>query len=418
MKTGKLVMGLGVTGRAVVKYLLKTKSKYETIYAMDSNEKQLVHPEILGFIKQGLEILQATSLSSLSHVAQIILSPGFDPKHSLIQAAHALNIEVIGEIELAFRNTKRPLIGITGTNGKTTTTLLVAHVLQENGMAAQALGNVGTPLISYVDDSSIGVIELSSYQIETLKSVKLETAALLNITPDHLDRYPSMNHYAKAKYKLQHFIKPGGNFILEEAAAKNYPHFLERPATIYHWNFPLNHLAETKSHEAENYQAAFLLTSQFGINQKQFFNALNSFKKPPHRIEFVRELNGIKFWNDSKGTNIDATLRAVETIPGSIHLVVGGVDKGFSYVGWIDLFKKKVKSIHVLGEAAEKIAKDLLELNSLKKVNSLEEAVRGAFQFASAGENVLLSPGCASFDMFKDYIDRGDQFKLLVEKLK
>jgi UDP-N-acetylmuramoylalanine--D-glutamate ligase len=282
-------------------------------------------------------------------------------------------------------------------------------VLNACGFKAEALGNVGIPLISRVDEEGIGVVELSSYQLERIATPALLGGALLNITPDHLDRYHTMAAYAQAKFRMTKILKPQAPFIVHRQTAADWPQLTPENAVIYG--------GEGKSHDEENMQAAFLLTQIFGITEVAFQKAIKSFQKPPHRIEWVRELEGTNFWNDSKGTNIDATLRAVEAMKGPVVLIAGGVDKGHPYTLWKPLFKEKVKQVIVLGEAKEKIIKDLQGVVPLTRVTTLQEAVKIAFEKAEKGDDVLLSPGCSSFDMFRDYEDRGEQFKSLVRSL-
>ena len=406
----KLVIGLGASGQAAAKYFLE---KGETVIGVDSDPSKCM--------LVGLEINFDSADHPLEGIDQVILSPGVPLTHPLVLRAEEAKIEVIGEIELALRNLKRPAIGITGTNGKTTVTSLVAHVLNHSGRPAEAVGNIGTPLISAIDGDKIAVIELSSYQLETIKTKKLSAAALLNITPDHLDRYKTMHAYAQAKFLVQDALIPGGLFVLEKAAAESYAPLIHREALIYSYEqppFPLPPpLSGRKNHDAENFIAAFYLTQRFGVSSSEFLSAYAAFKKPPHRIEFVQELAGVRFWDDSKGTNIDATIRAVEGMQGDVLLIAGGVDKGFPYTSWIDPFKGKVKRVYAIGEASPKIEKDLRHQIPVKIVKNLKEAVEEASKEARGGDNVLLSPGCASFDMFRDYADRGDQFKCLVRSL-
>lgn len=415
-KTKKLLIGLGLSGRAAARFFL---DRGEPVVGYDRRLELATDPAVLPLIRDGLKFVFDEAAVDFAEMDQIILSPGVELSHALVKKGLERGIEVIGEIELALRHASgRPMIGITGTNGKTTTTLLIAHVLNETGRKAAALGNVGLPLISAIHEEGIAVIELSSYQIETIKQVKLDGGVILNISPDHLDRYKTMQNYAAAKFQIQELIKPGGLFVLEEKAAKDYPFLIRREVTRYKSDFA-SHLSAMgwKSHEIENIRAAFLLTERLGVNEESFLQALKTFKKPPHRIEFVKEVRGVRFWNDSKGTNLDATLRAVENMPGMTHLIAGGVDKGFPYTGWIAPFKGRVKTVHVIGEAADGIADTLSEHFCCIKAKSFLESVQGAFNLAQAGEDVLLSPGCASFDMFRDYADRGDQFKFLVERL-
>ena len=345
-------------------------------------------------------------------------------------------------MELACRSITQPFIGITGTNGKTTVTLLVEHVLNHCGKAAAALGNVGVPLTSELtelDESQIIVAELSSYQLETLQTPLIDAGVILNITPDHLDRYGSMEEYAQAKFQIASCMKPGAPLYIEERALKDYEHLLRDPSVLsygYSSGCPLytdktnvylnGELAyplppaqrSIASHDVENQMAAFALCHALGVSGDQFLEALKSFKKPPHRIEFVEKIGGVSYYDDSKGTNIDAVIRAVALFPGQVILIAGGVDKGFSYHSWVEAFGGKVKKICAIGQAAEKMERELSEELSVARFATLDEAVHDAFRMAKSGDTVLLSPGCSSFDMFRDYAHRGDEFKRIVRELK
>lgn len=412
MKSKKLIFGLGTTGRAVADFFLK---KNLTVIGVDKKYQESYLP----LLERGMTYCPEDEVVSLEGVDLFILSPGISENHPLVRKALDQGIEVIGEIELALRECSRPLIGITGTNGKTTVTLLVAHVLNESGIKAEALGNIGLPLISHLEGEGIGVVELSSFQLDSAACPKLKGAILLNVTPDHLDRYPTLEDYARSKFSIQNLLEKEAPFILENQAALNYSHLIKRSAETYSFEkspFTSSFLVQ-KSHDAENFIAAYLLTRQFGISEDQFIKAVSTFKKPPHRIEFVREMKGIRFWNDSKGTNVDATLRAVEMMKGPVVLIAGGVDKHFPYTSWINPFMNKVQHVVTIGEASERICRDLKGCIPTSSKESLKEALLFAHKVIGEQGDVLLSPGCASYDMFRDYADRGDQFKSLVRSL-
>lgn len=407
-----VVLGLGVTGRAVAEFLLDRNEKVVGI-EKNLNEK---HKALLD---KGLKVFGEGDFTPLEKGGTLHLSPGIPHTHPVVKEAKRLLMSLIGEIEFALQYCKRPLVGVTGTNGKTTVTLLVDHVLNKCGIPSEPLGNIGMPLISKIDGDKVGVLELSSYQLEEITTRALKGAALLNITPDHLDRYESFQAYAATKFHIQNLLLPDGKFIVERETAKNFQSLIHNTPTIYSAEDPyfLDEGKRNKSHDRENLIAAFLLTQIFGVSEKEFLEAVKSFKKPPHRIEFVRELNGITFWDDSKGTNIDATLRAVEVMEGPVVLIAGGVDKGYPYTSWGIPFKGKVKEVICFGEAKDKIRSDLSGFVPSSTVMSLNEAVQYAYKLGDKGDHVLLSPGCSSFDMFRDYMDRGEQFKSLVRSL-
>ncbi len=386
-----LVLGLGKSGLAAA--LLLKQQGYEVI----GIDQKLAEPPPFDW-----------SLISL-----IVASPGVPPSDLMYQEALKREIEVIGEAELALRSFNQPAVAITGTNGKTTVTLLVAHILNQAGIKARALGNVGDPLATYVlhpDPSEVAVVELSSYQLETLSAQVFDAAVLLNVTPDHLDRYGEMLPYVQAKCRLQNCLKPKGIFYVQARAAEEWHECL----------LPEFHLfaVQRRSHEQENEEAAWLLCQSFGVTREQFQKGLDSFSKPPHRIEFIDEINGIKFFDDSKGTNLDAVIQAVKVMPGPVILIVGGVDKGASYLAWKEPFSNSVKRLIAFGEAAFKIESELSPYFIVDRVKTLDEALQKAQDSAKAGDCVLLSPGCSSFDQFRDYVHRGEEFQRIVGNLK
>lgn len=402
MSHTQLILGLGVSGKASAEFLL---DRGEEVWAVEKSPSDL-EP----LVKKGLKVFQTLDPELLTPGMTLHLSPGIPPTHPLVRKAEALNLEILSEIELAFRHTKRPLLGITGTNGKTTVTLLTAHVLNKLGFDAEALGNVGQPLISRVNDTSIGVVELSSFQLERTSTPKLLGAAYLNLTPDHLDRYSSVEEYGQAKLKIKELLLDNAPFILHESIA------WEGAAKRYGASSP--YFMEKKGHDRENFVAAFLLTEIFGISEGEFLEAAKTFEKPPHRVERVRDVNGVRFWDDSKATNIDAAVQGVKCMEGPVILIAGGKDKGYPYTEWKSAFKGRVKLMVVLGEAKRMIQKDMEGAYPLKEAATLEEAVRIAFHEAKAGDNVLLSPGCSSYDMFKNYEERGERFKSVVRSLE
>jgi UDP-N-acetylmuramoylalanine--D-glutamate ligase len=392
-----LVVGLGKSGAAAVKYLV---GRGDAVYAVDKNKET--------FFDAPIHFQTEDEAIDLHGFDLIVASPGIPMTHAVLAQAKKLGIEIVVEAELAARLIDQRVIGVTGTNGKTTVTMMIAHCLSHAGLNAHALGNIGRPLIGEIGLKGIYVVELSSYQLDGMTTPFLDAALLLNITPDHLDRYGTMENYAASKFHIQDLLKPDGIFVVEEKAGRDYGSLKKKEALIYE---------SMSSHDEENKQAAWMVCQKFGVSRDAFEEALVTFKKPSHRIEFVRTLNGIHFYDDSKGTNIDAALRAVGSLSGNIVLIAGGVDKGFPYTSWREPFQKKVKGIMAIGEAAPNIENDLKGSVPVKKLKTLEEAVKEAYESAEPGDNVLLSPGCSSFDMFKDYADRGQKFQRLVRSL-
>lgn len=432
------VLGLGMSGRSAAEFLLAHGA---SVHGIDREVHALAsNPEIQELREAGLTLHPEKDFQKIDRFDFMVLSPGIPLNHPLVQAAQQAQLPVIGEIELGCQAAKNPMLGITGTNGKTTVTLLVAHVLKHCGQSAKALGNVGTPftreLLNMTPQETI-VLELSSYQIETLYQRCLDAGLILNITPDHLDRYQTMEAYAKAKCEMERTLKPEGHLYMEEKAWKEYGHLLKgKKPRLYGYDkaafistdlssvfcegkklFELpSALKNKKNHDLENLLAAFALCADRGVSGTTFLDAWQSFKKPPHRIEFVKEFQGVRYYDDSKGTNIDAVKRAVQSLEGAIILIAGGVDKGSPYTPWLEEFKNKVKLICAIGQAAAKIHEQLDSQIPVMMFNSLDEAVQEAIRFAQKGDNVLLSPGCSSFDMFKDYAQRGKEFQRIIHE--
>ncbi len=440
-----LVVGLGASGRAAARFLL---GRGDLVVGVDAKASMLgADPEIRLLQQQGLQVYEEGHPLKVSDFNQLVVSPGVPPSHPLYRDARSSEVEVIGEIELACRNIKQPMLGVTGTNGKTTVTLLVTHVLNAYGISAKAVGNVGVPLISMVDcdvaADEVLVVELSSWQLETMQSKVLNAAVVLNITPDHLDRHFSMEEYVHAKFRIGQCLKPHGCWFIQDLAArefqqqldcgiKQYPSFstygytdhadlrCDQNGVLFHetleYYLPLRYRGFI-SHDAENEMAAYCLCRGFGVTAAQFCEAAATFQKPPHRNELVRICRGVSYYNDSKGTNVDAVMKAVSSMRGTSILIAGGKDKGASYDAWLRVFEGKVRYICAIGEAAPLIQQQLDGAVSVEIFPTLQQAVIRAAQEAKSGENVLLSPGCASYDMFDDYAHRGREFIKCVQSL-
>jgi len=442
--TGKkvLVLGMGISGRSAAEFLLAYGA---SVHGVDRDANALEnHPEIQSLKQAGLTVCLEKDFHDIQPFQFLILSPGIPLTHPIVQAANQAEVPIMGEIELGCQIVKNPMLGITGTNGKTTVTLLVTHVLMHCALSAKALGNVGVPLtrellnIETQHSPSTLILELSSYQIETLTHRCLDGGVILNITPDHLDRYHTMEAYGKAKCEMERALKFGAHLYMEEQAWLQYGSFLKThkprlygyPETCFIYtdlhfvfrdgkkSFELpSSLKNKKSHDLENLLAAYALCADRGVSGEQFIHAWTLFKKPGHRIEFVIERQGVRYYDDSKGTNLDAVIRAVQTFDAPLILIAGGVDKGAAYHPWLEQFKDKVKLICAIGQAAAKIHAQLSAHLPVAIFNSLDEAVQQAAQFAQKGDVILLSPGCSSFDMFKDYAHRGDEFQRIVREL-
>jgi len=436
-----LVIGLGISGQSAVKFLMKRGA---LVVGTDSNQNiATTNENIRTLCQQGMVFESESNIGDVSRFDLVVVSPGIPQTNPCYRQAKEKGLEIVGEIELACREINKTCLAVTGTNGKTTVTLLTEHVLQKSGKRAKALGNIGIPLTSGVDELSkeqldIFVIELSSFQLETLNSRFIDAGVILNITPDHLDRYPTIYEYAAAKVKMKDNIKENGELFVEDKCYIEYfslfknhlvkTYGYDTKCFLYTDTYDVNSQSGKAftlpaayhgkhSHDIENIIASYALCSTVGISAEQFIDALSSFKKPAHRIEFVRMLNDVSYIDDSKGTNIDAVIRAVDSIDGSVVLIAGGVDKGFPYTPWIQAFGPKVKSICAIGQSKEKIKNDLGHHIPTELFTTLHEAVIHAASIAKKGDTVLLSPGCSSYDMFTDYAHRGKEFQRITNAL-
>ncbi len=418
-----LIVGLGKSGKGAALLLL---AKKEEVFGYDDHPGSLKEDlDLLQMQKEGLHLCEASSLGRLSLYDRIVLSPGVPLSHPLVQEAKKKGVSIIGELQLGLEHVMGTCLAVSGSNGKTTVTLLTASVLKEKGLQAEALGNVGRSLSGYLAKNPLPdfcVVEVSSFQLEMLQGKFFDAACLINITPDHMDRYPHMELYAKAKLRLQQCLKEEGRLYLPEALFQEYASFLKREKTIsfdekkeealfqrLKGNSPFN--------ERENVLSSYHLCSHVGVTEKEFAFAYEKFQKPPHRMEFVAEINGISFYNDSKATNVESVLYAVQAIEKPILLIAGGYDKGLEYHGWKMAFQDRVKEVILIGDCKEKIAK-ALNGQRVRKVALFQEAVDLAYRLAKRGDAVLLSPGCSSYDMFKNYEHRGDEFKRIVHRLE
>jgi UDP-N-acetylmuramoylalanine--D-glutamate ligase len=439
-KSRVLVLGMGLSGRSAARFLL---SHGASVVGVDRNRRLFeTEPDIQVLGALGLKTMTEEECGDVTHFDFVVASPGVPGSHPLLQKANLNGVEVMGEIELGCRLASQGMIAITGTNGKTTTTLLTEHVLAESGRKVKALGNVGAPLtqelLALPADVNI-VLELSSFQLESLMQQRLHGGVILNITPDHLDRYASMDDYAKAKCRLEDCLAEGAPLYIEEGTYSHYSHFLKRGSSHrlygYHpssyiysdlnavyregikaFDLP-SALCGKRSHDLENSMAAYALCADQDISGEQFLMAWMTYQKPPHRIEFVLEHGGVKYFDDSKGTNIDAVIRAVQALPGPIILIAGGVDKGGAYTPWLREFKNKVKSICAIGQAAGKIQDQLHGEIAVMTCSTMQDAVEHAQEKAVPGDTILLSPGCSSYDMYRDYVHRGEDYQSIVRKM-
>ncbi len=413
MRKEALVIGLGISGKASAKLLL---TKGFSVIAVDRRSNVLkTDPVVLDLMQQGMKIGNDEDPLSLASISLAVTSPGIDPSHPLLQKIKDARIELIGEIELAFRYLpNRCVLGVTGTNGKTTTVLLTAHILNASGKKAAAVGNVGAALSGYClapNEEEILVVELSSFQLENLALAPYFDAALiLNITPNHLNRHASMAEYAEAKLRIAKCLKPGGSLFL----SKQLRNLIQ--GTVFDAISTISDGSGVRLGlpEGINVSAARVLASCCGIAENSIERALKTFRKPPHRIEWVAEIDGVAYYNDSKASNVEAVIHAVSLFSGPVVLIAGGVDKGSTYTPWIRCFQGKVKKIAVFGQAAKKMEQELGAFFSVERVSTLEEALQAARKEAGPGDTVLLSPGCSSYDQFANFEERGERFKKMI----
>lgn len=378
----------------------------------------------------------------------VVVSPGIPLDIDPLKKARARNIEVIGELELAYRvfGDSMPFYAVTGTNGKSTTVTLLDLMLKNSGIKTVFGGNIGNAITSELESSAeaqCAVIEVSSFQLEAVDTFKPKGAAILNVTPDHLDRYRSMDEYRRAKEEIFKNQKDDDFLLLNRDDSETmkaldtsikariyYFSRFERVKGVYHndGKIFMNIGVEEKLinadeicikgvHNLENAMAASAMALLAGASEEAVIETLRSFNGLVHRLEFVREVSGVKYINDSKGTNVGAVLKSIEGFTEPVVLIAGGRDKAGDFALLRPLVKKKVKKVVLIGEASGKIRSALADVTECIQAGSMDEAVSMSRDTALSGDVVLLSPACASFDMFRDFEDRGDKFKDAVRRL-
>lgn len=441
-----VILGGGESGVGAA--LLAQAKGYE-VFVSDKSTIAQTYKDILKEASIGFE--EGFHSDELILKASIVVkSPGIPNTAPIVQKLYEIGVDVIGELEFASRFTKAKLIGITGTNGKTTTTLLTYHLLKEAGLKVGLAGNVGSSLAKQVikDEFDYYVVEISSFQLDDMVLFKPDVAILLNITPDHLDRYEyDLEKYAQSKFGIVknlektapfiyfaddieiasrlHLVDEGrrlpisiGDKVREGAySSEGELHFIVADGTTA-FKISLSDIPLKGSHNAINTMAAVLAAVVTGVPGNAIVKGLKSFKNAPHRMEKVGEINGISFINDSKATNVDAVFYALEGFAEPLIWIAGGIDKGNNYDKIISLVKKNVKAMVCLGKDNAKLKDYFQDILPLKEENvAMKGAVEKAFSLAERGDVVLLSPACASFDLFKNYEDRGDQFRAAVGAL-
>jgi len=430
------VLGAGLSGTAAA---LLLRSKDAEVTVLDSaDEAKLLKSTLENLRGRGVTVRTGSAAESDSSAYDlVVLSPGIDPASPLATNFSSRKIETIGELELGWSCVNAPVIAITGTNGKTTTTELLAQMLNACGQSTIACGNIGKPLCEVaLEDRNLDVltVEVSSFQLETIKTFRPSVSVWLNFAPDHLDRYRSVAEYRAAKLRIFEnqtaddvAVINAGESLPKIAARKvtfsaytNQADFRLEEGSIVYENRPVLRMADTKlrgAHNIENIMATLAVGLARGLTFEQMVPPLQSFVPRPHRCELVREVGGVAYVNDSKATNLDAVEKALASQNRKVVLIAGGKDKGFTFETLRDLVAEKSRAVILIGEMATRICRDWQDAVPCEIANSLADAVERAHAVAKPGEVVLFSPGTSSFDMFKSYADRGDQFRALVHAL-
>ena len=449
-----MVIGLAKSGVSLVRFLVEKgakvtvsdhKSKAELSNSLEQIESLQLEYDLGGhtpkkFIEQDL----------------IILSPGVSPQLKIFDYARHNGVKVTGEFEFANWFIKEPVIAITGTNGKTTTTYLMHKMLKESGVDAWIGGNYGAPVIEYVASgkkAQVLVLEVSSFQLEHCEKFNPKNVVFTNLAENHLDRYKSMEDYINAKRRIFANTNPTTTSILnaddnavielarDPAVQRGRIFYFSRKSALEPQIMNIGGIVNIKDelrvrtgpdieslsikgmrargkHSIENLMAAILASREHGATSEAIVSVINSFKGIPHRLEYVRRVGGVEFFNDSKATNVHSVKRALDAFDENVILIMGGKDTNLSYESLRDMVRKKVKSLILVGEAKERINRDIGDFCETYLIGTFEEAVLIAYQKSRIGDTVLLSPGCSSFDMFDSYVERGNYYKDIVTSFK
>src|SRR5271168_2216099 len=440
-----LVVGLGKSGVASALFL---KARGARVTVSDAKPQDEFKNEIPVLLDQGIAV-ETGGHGERTFRGQdlIVVSPGVPVDAPLLVQARALGEKVIGEIELASEFFPGKIVAITGSNGKTTTTTLAGEILAAGGLSTVVGGNIGTPAISLVERASaetIAILEVSSFQLETIQKFRPRIAVVLNVTPDHLDRHRTFAAYTDAKARIFENQRADDFAVLnaddptcvgmatrtkaqvfwfsrnkevKQGAQVRDGQILFRDSKRQREIMLLSEIPLKGAHNVENVLAAVSVGSLSGVEPERIRKAVAGFKAVEHRLEFVATIGGVEYYNDSKATNVDATIKALESFPANIHLILGGKDKGSDYAVLSDLLRKRVKRVYTIGAAAAKIESQIKGSAEIDHAETLESAIRRAAQAAASGDIVLLAPACASFDQFRNYEHRGKVFKEVVRTL-
>ena len=442
-----LVVGLGKSGISAALYLRRLGAR---VTVSDTRTGEALAKEIPALLDAGV-MVETGGHGVLTFRRQdlIVVSPGVPLSTPEIQQVLAFGVPLIGELELASQGLKGHVIAITGSNGKTTTTSLVGHILQQAGVETKVGGNIGLPVVDLVSESTDdtwSVLEVSSFQLETIQTFKPNIAAVLNITPDHLDRHGTFENYAAAKTRITENQNAEDFLVLnaedkptQMVAAKTRArivwfsavrrikqgafvhgdgvYFLAQEGGTPEPVMPVDEIPLRGAHNVENVLAAVAMARLAGVSAEQVRAGVASFQAVEHRLQFVRQVRGVEYYNDSKATNVDATAKALASFAGGVRVILGGKDKGSDYTELLPLLRERAVAVYTIGAAAEIIERQLAGEITMERAGTLEQAVRLAAAAAQPGETVLLAPACSSFDQFENYEHRGRVFAELVNAL-
>lgn len=442
-----LVVGLGLSGVAAAELL---RSRGASVAATDRRTREELAPEAIALEAHGVTLhLGSHPVSLLSGVDLVVASPGVRIDAPILAEAKKRGVSVWGELELGFREIRGTVAAVTGTKGKSTTSSLLAAMLRASGKDVHLAGNIGAPLVRETAGSSENtffVLEVSSFQLETIVSFRPKVAVLLDVTPDHLDWHPDFTAYVSAKKRIFENQRAGDSAVIfggnrltvsmaEKAKSQRWyfdldclpalsPHLhLDGPFIVKHENGATTTLASLEEfqlvgrHNRLNAMAASAAAALLGVSGDEIEDAIAHFQGLPHALEQVAVLNGVRFYNDSKATNVQAVRAALESFDGGILLILGGRFKGGEFRDLRDLVTRKVKRVFAIGESREMVREALEGTAPVEIASDLEAAVESAHRSASPGDVILLSPAGSSFDMFRDYRERGERFRAAVQRL-
>lgn len=443
-----LVVGLGKSGIASAQFLATRGAR---VTVSDTRSQSELKNQIPALLERGIAIeTGGHGERTFQNQDLIVVSPGVPSNVPQLVQARAQGIPVIGEIELAARFLKGKIVAITGSNGKTTTTTLCGDLIASASKRTLVGGNIGTPVILLVDDSTddtFDLIEVSSFQLETIETFHPHIAVVLNITPDHLDRHGTLEAYTAAKarifenqtqadFSVLNLDDPGSAGLKAKArgvlcwftrkqslSGSQIGAFVRDEEILWRDDnadepvMPVSEIPLKGAHNLENVLAAVTVGRLCGCDAKSIRNSVRKFKAVEHRLQYIATIGGVEYYNDSKATNVDATIKAIESFPGNIHLILGGKDKDSDYTLLNDLLRQRVKRVYTIGAAADKIRSHVQSAVEVLPCGTLANAIERAHDLARSGEVVLLAPACSSFDQFENYEHRGRTFRALVEQM-